>query len=297
MSLRASTRSQIDELGPSMILLKVFVWIATGLFTGWVTRMAMRSSRDYGIAGDLATGCLGAVLGGWLLRQLDVWTPPGILGHVLVALAGAAALLTGIRILRRLIVSIGVTSPSALAAGISNLDSLLRQATEFDRSLIAKFLRGGHSSRDMNQAFAAQLTIGERVADRVATFGGSWTFIGIFLAVMVVWMVINEEAGKPFDPYPYILLNLILSCLAAIQAPIIMMSQNRQAARDRLEARNDFEVNLRAEMEIMALHEKLDQFRSQDLTDLVRAMDEQKHRLTAIEDRLTANAIRSENEL
>ncbi len=257
-----------------MIFLNVLVWVATGLVTGWVTRLAMRSSRDYGLTGDLATGCLGAVLGGWLLRQLHVWTPPSILGHALVAMAGAAALLTGLRILRRIIAAMGVKRPSTLASGISNLDAFLRQATEFDRSLIAKFLGGKHSSRDVNQAFAAQLTIGERVADRVAAFGGSWPFIGTFLALMVVWMAVNEEMGKPFDPYPFILLNLILSCLAAIQAPIIMMSQNRQAARDRLEARNDFEVNLRAEMEIMALHEKLDQFRHQDITELTRVLEE-----------------------
>lgn len=279
-----------------MIFLNVLVWISTGLLTGWVARIAMRSSREYGIAGDLATGCLGAVVGGWLFRQMNVWTPPTILGHGLVALAGAAALLTGIRVLRRLIAAMGVTTPSALASGISNLDAFLRQATEFDRVFIARFLKRDHSSRDMNQAFAAQLTIGERVADQVAAFGGSWPFIGVFLAMMVVWMAVNEEMGKPFDPYPFILLNLILSCLAAIQAPIIMMSQNRQAARDRLEARNDFEVNLRAEMEIMALHEKLDQVRTKDITDLVRAIEEQTHRILALEEQLNARAVGSRND-
>jgi uncharacterized membrane protein len=101
---------------------------------------------------------------------------------------------------------------------------------------------------------------------------------------MVVWMAVNEGTGKPFDPYPFILLNLVLSCVAAIQAPIIMMSQNRQAAKDRLEARNDFEVNLRAEMEIMALHEKLDHFRNNEIVNLIRSIEEQKARLARIEE-------------
>jgi uncharacterized membrane protein len=149
-------------------------------------------------------------------------------------------------------------------------------------------LRRGHLSSDVNQAFEAQLPIGQRVADRVAAFGGSWPFIGIFLAAMIVWMAVNEDMRKPFDPYPHILLNLILSCLAAIQAPIIMMSQNRQVARDRLDARNDFEVNLRAEMEIMALHEKLDRLRAKEIMDLVRSVEEQMKRLGALEKKLTA---------
>jgi uncharacterized membrane protein/uncharacterized membrane protein YeaQ/YmgE (transglycosylase-associated protein family) len=271
-----------------MILQSVFVWVLTGLFAGWVARLAMRSQRDYGVVGDLVTGCLGAVLGGWLLPQLDVWAPPNVLGHGLVALIGAATLLIAFRIVRSLGAAVGLTAPAAIAAKAGNLDGLLRQATDLERSLIAKFLRRGHISSDVNQAFEAQLTIGQRFADQVAAFGGSWPFIGIFLAAMVVWMAVNEDMSKPFDPYPYILLNLILSCLAAIQAPIIMMSQNRQAARDRLDARNDFEVNLRAEMEIMALHEKLDRLRAKEIMDLVRSVEEQMQRLGELEKKLTA---------
>ena len=115
-------------------------------------------------------------------------------------------------------------------------------------------------SRNINQEFEDSLTLGQRLADRIADFGGSWTFISIFMTMLVVWMGINTWIllAKPFDPYPYILLNLVLSCLAAIQAPVILMSQNRQEARDRLRAEHDYEINLKAEVEIRKLHEKLD---------------------------------------
>ena len=106
-------------------------------------------------------------------------------------------------------------------------------------------------------------TFGERAADAVATFGGSWTFIMLFALVLAVWVGTNSfllarNGHKAFDPYPYILLNLFLSMLASVQAPLILMSQNRQAAVDRENVQNDYEVNLKAELEIMALHEKVD---------------------------------------
>jgi len=104
------------------------------------------------------------------------------------------------------------------------------------------------------------LSFGERLADKVASFGGSWSFIIIFFIILIIWMGFNAWFlhNKGFDPYPFILLNLILSCLAAIQAPIIMMSQNRQEAKDRQRAEHDYKVNLKAEVEIRMLHEKLD---------------------------------------
>jgi len=116
-------------------------------------------------------------------------------------------------------------------------------------------------SRDTGAQYDAQLTTGERIADKVAEFGGSWRFILIFAAVLVGWIALNSIVflRPPFDPFPYILLNLVLSCLAAIQAPIIMMSQNRQEARDRLHAEHDYQVNLKAELEIRQLHWKVDQ--------------------------------------
>lgn len=115
-------------------------------------------------------------------------------------------------------------------------------------------------SRDINTAFDKQLTFGQRMADKVAEFGGSWNFILCFAAVMLLWIGVNSMAfiWKPFDPYPFILLNLALSCLAAVQAPIIMMSQNRQEAKDRLRGEQDYRVNLKAELEIHHLNEKLD---------------------------------------
>jgi uncharacterized membrane protein len=105
-----------------------------------------------------------------------------------------------------------------------------------------------------------KLSFGERLSDQIADFGGSWTFIIIFFLVLFIWIAVNVWVitSKPFDPYPFILLNLILSCLASIQAPIIMMSQNRKEDRDRLRSENDYKINLKAELEIRIIHEILD---------------------------------------
>jgi uncharacterized membrane protein len=115
-------------------------------------------------------------------------------------------------------------------------------------------------SENINDEFEQSLTTGEWISDRVAEFGGSWKFIILFAAVMLIWILVNAAllAGHPFDPYPFILLNLVLSCLAAIQAPIIMMSQNRQEAKDRARADHDYRVNLKAELEIRHVNAKLD---------------------------------------
>jgi len=117
-----------------------------------------------------------------------------------------------------------------------------------------------HVTRNANAEEAEQLTMGSRIADKVAAFGGSWTFIILFSVVIAVWITLNSMAlFRPnFDPYPFILLNLVLSTLAAFQAPVIMMSQNRQAAKDRIKSDLDFEVNRKAELEIATLHRKLD---------------------------------------
>lgn len=115
-------------------------------------------------------------------------------------------------------------------------------------------------TRNINQEFDRKLTLGERIADRVADFGGSWSFILSFGLIIVLWIAVNAALlRKPFDPFPFILLNLMLSCLAAVQAPVIMMSQNRQEAKDRLRAENDYKVNLKAELEIRNLNAKMDQ--------------------------------------
>jgi len=120
-------------------------------------------------------------------------------------------------------------------------------------------------------------TLGQRAADRIASFGGSWPFIAIFFAVLMSWMLINSAAvlQQPFDPFPFILLNLVLSCLAAIQAPIIMMSQNRQAQRDRLQAEHDYQINLKAELEIRHLHQKIDHLLSHQWERLIEIQEVQ----------------------
>ena len=134
------------------------------------------------------------------------------------------------------------------------------ELTQLEQEVIKSMKEQETLTENLNRAFEKSITFGQRSADRMATFGGSWTFIGCFALVLVAWIVINTVTAlsRPFDPFPYILLNLILSCLAAIQAPIIMMSQNRMEAKDRLRSENDYQVNLKAELEIRHLHEKLD---------------------------------------
>ena len=119
-------------------------------------------------------------------------------------------------------------------------------------------------SRNINAEFDRQLTFGERMADKLAEFGGSWYFLGIFSVVILFWIVLNAIflMQKPFDPYPFILLNLVLSCLAAVQAPVILMSQNREEAKDRMRSESDYRINLKAELEIRHLHAKMDQLLS-----------------------------------
>jgi uncharacterized membrane protein len=116
------------------------------------------------------------------------------------------------------------------------------------------------TARNINVEFDRQLSFGDRLSDRIADFAGSWTFLTIFTGIFFVWIAINTIVlvYRPFDPYPFILLNLVLSALAAIQAPVIIMSQNRQEERDRMNAEHDYQVNLNAEMEIHQLHRKID---------------------------------------
>lgn len=130
-----------------------------------------------------------------------------------------------------------------------------------------------------------QATIGQKLADRVAAFGGSWTFIIIFFCLLTVWVVINSTMllGKPFDPYPYILMNLILSCLAAIQAPIIMMSQNRQEAKDRLRSEHDYQINLKAELEIRMLREGLDRLAGHQWQQLLEVQQMQMDMISELQ--------------
>ncbi len=135
-------------------------------------------------------------------------------------------------------------NPSAALRIIAEMSERLRQTNE---------LMSQQVSRNVLEEEEEHLTFGQRVADRVASFGGSWPFIILFSVIMLVWIGINIARLANFDPYPYILLNLVLSTLAAIQAPIIMMSQNRQSSKDKLLAENDYQVNLKAELEITAI--------------------------------------------
>lgn len=134
------------------------------------------------------------------------------------------------------------------------------ELTSLEQEVIESLKQHDVLTKNLNATVEEQYTLGQRMADLVATFGGSWSFIVIFACVMISWIVMNSVAmpERTFDPYPFILLNLVLSCLAAVQAPIIMMSQNRQESKDRLRAENDYRVNLKAELEIRHLHSKLD---------------------------------------
>lgn len=151
-----------------------------------------------------------------------------------------------------------------------------------ESAILEKFANRMPVSRDLSDE-ADGINFWDDLADRVAVIGGSWSFIFSFLAVLVSWMLLNTEilsAWKlAFDPYPYIFLNLMLSMVAALQAPVIMMSQNRQAARDRIAAQHDYEVNLKAELEIMALHEKWDQGH---LGNIRRILDDQSKQIDSI---------------
>ncbi|HWU56207.1 MAG TPA: DUF1003 domain-containing protein [Rhizomicrobium sp.] len=135
------------------------------------------------------------------------------------------------------------------------------ELSALDREVVESIRQNQIVTDDINNEFESRQTLGGRVADKVAEFGGSWKFIFIFFGVMGVWIATNSLSllWKPFDPFPFILFNLVLSMLAAIQAPIIMMSQNRQETRDRMRAENDYQVNLKAEIEIRVLAEKMDQ--------------------------------------
>ncbi|MCB9354315.1 MAG: DUF1003 domain-containing protein [Saprospiraceae bacterium] len=139
---------------------------------------------------------------------------------------------------------------SAESAHLEKLHQIVRHSLEEEELLTQTLMKADQGSA----------RYGERLADKVAEFGGSWTFIITFAVVLVSWIALNSYflAQRTFDPYPYILLNLILSCLAAIQAPVIMMSQNRQEAKDRKRAENDYLINLKSEIEIRHMHQKLD---------------------------------------
>jgi uncharacterized membrane protein len=140
------------------------------------------------------------------------------------------------------------------------LEDEIGELSALDQEVVESLEQHEILSSDIEKQFERKLTFGERLSDQIASFGGSWRFIILFGVVLVLWIVLNAALllNRGFDPYPFILLNLILSCLAAMQAPIIMMSQNRAELRDRLRSENDYKINLKAELEIRHLHEKID---------------------------------------
>ena len=245
--------------------MQILIWVMTGALAGWIAGKLMKG-RDYGLAGNLILGLIGGIVGGWLLHILGGIAPTLWWQQVLTAALGALVVLTAARRLRPLARQTRSVIGEVAAAG-ADLEGQIRKLSEFERRVVARMLQG-QKPGDPNTAFDQQMTFGQRVADRVASFGGSWTFIGLFLLFMLIWMTLNTELGGRFDPFPFILLNLILSCLAAMQAPVIMMSQNRQAQKDRHDAKLDYEVNVRAGLEITRLHEKIDQ-RDREIDELI----------------------------
>ena len=167
-----------------------------------------------------------------------------------------------------------------------HFDAHLQALSEHERKMIQQLGERGPVSRDTNRQFDSDLTFGQRLADRVASFGGSWAFIIIFAVIMAAWVFLNSvllaSQGAAFDPFPYILLNLFLSMLAAIQAPMILMAQNRLATKDRIDAAHDYEVNLKAELEILSLHDKLDELRDKKWLDLIVMQQQQIQLLTKL---------------
>ncbi len=164
------------------------------------------------------------------------------------------------------------------------LDHGVQHLSEREKRLISRLAARAHIARDVDREYEERQGLGGRAADRLAAIGGSWSFIVGFGVVLATWVAFNSVGVffRPFDPYPFIFLNLILSMLAAIQAPIIMMSQNRQAEKDRLAAAHDYEINLKAELEIMALHDKLDRLRSDQLGELLRTQQAQLDMLATL---------------
>ena len=165
------------------------------------------------------------------------------------------------------------------------LQEEIGELSALDHEVIQSMEQHEILSADISKQFERKLTFGERLSDHIAEFGGSWKFLISFGAVLLIWIAINGVilATRAFDPYPFILLNLILSCLAAVQAPIIMMSQNRAEARDRLRAENDYKVNLKAELEIRHLHEKMDHLLSRQYNRLFEIQQIQIELLEEIE--------------
>jgi uncharacterized membrane protein/uncharacterized membrane protein YeaQ/YmgE (transglycosylase-associated protein family) len=266
--------------------MQAIVWLLSGVFAGWMARLLMKGQRS-GFLGDFTLGILGGVSGAWLLRSIGGSMPPaGSPAHIAVAVIGAMVLVGVGRVLVRFTRHVKTTSMGTVTPGIPDLEGYVRRLGKVERTVLNAILRHQTLARDASESFSEQLSLGQRTADRVAQFGGSWTFLGLFAAFMLGWILLNSTQGRPFDPYPFILLNLILSCLAAVQAPVIMMSQNRQSEKDRFDAQQDYQVNLKSEMEVMGLHAKLDEARDSQWKALLDLQNRQMDILFGLERRL-----------
>jgi len=266
--------------------MQAIVWVISGLLAGWLARLVMKERR-IGFLVDFTLGILGGVSGAWMLRSVGGAVPPaGSPAHLAVAVVGAMVLVGVARLVAGFTSSITSSARSGGVPVVSDLEAYVRRLGQVDRRVFSALLRRQTIARDISESFQQQLTFGQRVADKVAEFGGSWTFLGLFAAFMLGWIFLNSAQDRPFDPFPFILLNLLLSCLAAVQAPVIMMSQNRQAAKDRYEAQQDYQVNLKSEMEIMAIHAKLDEARDLQWKSLLDLQNRQMDLLGRLEERL-----------
>jgi uncharacterized membrane protein len=157
----------------------------------------------------------------------------------------------------------------------SLLESEKGELSSLEQEVIRSLREHELLSSDIESQFEQKWSFGERMADKIAAFGGSWAFLICFAVFLIIWIGMNSVVlvWRPLDPYPFIFLNLILSCLAAIQAPVIMMSQNRQEAKDRIRSQHDYQVNLKAELEIRQLHEKVDHLLSHQWDRLVQIQE------------------------
>lgn len=153
----------------------------------------------------------------------------------------------------------------------SDLESELGALSGQEREVMAALQEGRFMATDPLQNMEESAPLSQKLADKIASFGGSWTFILSFLGLLTVWIIVNSGIiiARPFDPYPFNLMNLILSCIAALQAPVIMMSQNRQESKDRARSEHDYQINLKAELEIRALREQMDRFTSHQWAGLL----------------------------
>jgi uncharacterized membrane protein/uncharacterized membrane protein YeaQ/YmgE (transglycosylase-associated protein family) len=262
--------------------MQALVWLISGLMAGWLARIVMKRKKS-GFLGDVTLGILGGVIGAWMLGSLGGKVPvAGSPTHVAVAVVGAMILVGAGRLLERATYHAGLTNSTGVP-GVTELEAYVKRLGAVDRRVFGALLRRQPVSRAPSES---DITFGQRVADAVAEFGGSWTFLSLFAAFLLGWILLNTKEGPEWDPYPFILLNLLLSCLAAIQAPVIMMSQNRQASKDRQAAQLDYEVNLKSEMEVMSLHTKLDEAREIQWKALLDMQQTQMQILDRLESRL-----------